>query len=223
MRMLATSTGFIKLLLLSASLALVGCMASDGVSQSGWVDRNVTYCVMDGVALNMDIYYPLGTNGPAPVAVYVHGSGWTSGDKARGEGVRDISELVARGYMVAAVNYRLAPRYKFPAQIEDVKCAIRFLRANAERYHLHPEKIGAWGGSAGGHLVALLGVTDATAGWDVGEYLAQSSRVQAVVDMFGPTDLTVLFEGANAHLLEQVFGTSDRTSEATRLARNSRT
>ncbi len=188
-------------------------------AQSGRVDRDVTYCVAEGTELKLDIYYPLRSQeGPAPVAVYVHGGGWTSGDKARGEGVRDISELVARGYMVAAVNYRLAPRYKFPAQIEDVKCAIRFLRANAQKYHLNPEKIGAWGGSAGGHLVALLGVTDATAGWDVGEYLEQSSRVQAVVDMFGPTDLTVLFEGANAHLLEQVFGTSDRTSEAIRRA-----
>jgi acetyl esterase/lipase len=176
-------------------------------------ERDVTYCTLDGVELKMDIYRPQGSAAPTPALLYVHGGGWTGGDKRSGEGIRDIPELLARGYLVAAVNYRLAPRYKFPAMIEDVKCAVRFLRANAERFSINPEKIGAWGGSAGGHLVALLGTADATAGWDVGQYLEQSSRVQAVVDMYGPTDLTVLFEGANPRLMEQVFGTSDRNSE----------
>jgi acetyl esterase/lipase len=176
-------------------------------------ERDVTYCTLDNVELKMDIYRPQGSTAPTPALLYVHGGGWTGGDKRSGEGIRDIPELLARGYLVAAVNYRLAPRYKFPAMIEDVKCAVRFLRANAERFSINPEKIGAWGGSAGGHLVALLGTADATAGWDVGQYLEQSSRVQAVVDMYGPTDLTVLFEGANPRLMEQVFGTSDRNSE----------
>jgi acetyl esterase/lipase len=176
-------------------------------------ERDVTYCTLDGVELKMDIYRPQRSAAPTPALLYVHGGGWTGGDKRSGEGIRDIPELLARGYLVAAVNYRLAPRYKFPAMIEDVKCAVRFLRANAERFSINPEKIGAWGGSAGGHLVDLLGTADATAGWDVGQYLEQSSRVQAVVDMYGPTDLTVLFEGANPRLMEQVFGTSDRNSE----------
>ncbi|HXF04639.1 MAG TPA: alpha/beta hydrolase fold domain-containing protein [Blastocatellia bacterium] len=192
--------------------------ASSSQTQAGRVDRDVTYCTVGDVALKMDIYYPAASRGPAPVAVYVHGGGWTTGDKARGEGVRDIPELVARGYLVAAVNYRLAPRYKFPAMIQDVKCAVRFLRANARRYNINPDRIGAWGGSAGGHLVALLGTADETAGWDVGQYLDYSSRIQAVVDMFGPTDLTAIFDGANPRLLEQVFGTTDRTSEAVRRA-----
>jgi len=176
-------------------------------------ERDVTYCTLDGVELKMDIYRPQRSAAPTPALLYVHGGGWTGGDKRSGEGIRDIPKLLARGYLVAAVNYRLAPRYKFPAMIEDVKCAVRFLRANAEQFSINPEKIGAWGGSAGGHLVALLGTADATAGWDVGQYLEQSSRVQAVVDMYGPTDLTVLFEGANPRLMEQVFGTSDRNSE----------
>ncbi len=176
-------------------------------------ERDVTYCTLDGVELKMDIYRPQRSAAPTPALLYVHGGGWTGGDKRSGEGIRDIPELLARGYLVAAVNYRLAPRYKFPAMIEDVKCVVRFLRANAERFSINPEKIGAWGGSAGGHLVDLLGTADATAGWDVGQYLEQSSRVQAVVDMYGPTDLTVLFEGANPRLMEQVFGTSDRNSE----------
>jgi acetyl esterase/lipase len=188
-------------------------------AQTGRVDRNVTYCVADNVELKMDVYYPLNQGGPAPVAVYVHGGGWTSGDKSSGAGVRDIPELIARGYVVAAINYRLAPQYKFPAQIQDCKCAIRFLRANADKYGIDPDKIGAWGGSAGGHLVSLLGLTDANAGFEgAGGYADQSSRVQAVVDMFGPTDLTVLFNGASPRTLEQVFGTTDRTSEAIKRA-----
>lgn len=181
-------------------------------------ERDVTYCIMDGVELKMDIYRPQGSTAPTPALLYVHGGGWTGGDKRSGAGTLDTAELVARGYLVAAVNYRLAPQYTFPAMIEDVKCAVRFLRANAEKYQINPDKIGAWGGSAGGHLVALLGTADETADWDVGPYLEQSSRVQAVVDMFGPTDLTVPFEGSNPRLMEQVFGTSDRNSETLKRA-----
>ena len=181
---------------------------------AGRIERDVTYGIADGVALKLDLYYPKSVASAVPIAVYVHGGGWTAGDKSGGAGLRDLQELVGRGYLVAAINYRLAPRYKFPAQIEDVKCAIRYLRANAVRYGADPERIGAWGGSAGGHLVALLGVTDSGAGFDgSGGYLDQSSRVQAVVDMFGPTDLTRLFSGANPRLLETVFGTTDRNAE----------
>ncbi|MBI3660081.1 alpha/beta hydrolase fold domain-containing protein [Candidatus Acetothermia bacterium] len=180
-------------------------------AQSGLIDRDVTYCTADNVALKMDIYHPTPTSN-APVAMYVHGGGWTSGDKRGGAGAIDIPELVARGYLVVSVNYRLAPQYKFPAMIEDVKCAIRFLRANAAKYNLNPNKMGAWGGSAGGHLVSLLGTTDASAGFEGnGGYADQSSRVQAVVDMFGPTDLPALFK--NPASAQQVFRTSDKNSE----------
>ncbi len=87
-----------------------------------------------------------------------------------------------QGYLVVSVNYRLAAyNIKFPAMIQDVKCAVRYLRAHAGEYNLDPQRIGALGASAGGHLVALLGTSDKSAGWDVGEYLDQSSRVQAVV------------------------------------------
>jgi len=185
----------------------------------GKVERDITYGVADGIALKMDIYYPKEASGAVPAVLYVHGGGWITGNKTAGAGVLEIPELVSRGYLVAAVNYRLAPRYKFPAQIEDVKCAVRFLRANAATYGIDPERIGAWGGSAGGHLVALLGVTDATAGLEGdGGYADQSSRVQAVVDMFGPSDLTTAFQGANPRLLERVFGTTDRYSETVKLA-----
>ncbi|MFC1990501.1 alpha/beta hydrolase fold domain-containing protein [Chloroflexota bacterium] len=95
------------------------------------MERDITYSTIDEVCLKMDIYYPLTAGRPVPAVVYIHGGGWYSGDKTTGAGQRDIPALTARGYLVAAIDYRLAPRYKFPAQIEDVKCAIRFLRANA--------------------------------------------------------------------------------------------
>ncbi len=185
----------------------------------GTVDRAVTYGTADGVALKMDVYYPEAAEGAVPAVLYVHGGGWTAGDKREGAGVAEIPELISRGYLVAAINYRLAPQYKFPAQIEDVKCAIRFLRANAATYGIDPDRIGAWGGSAGGHLVALLGVTNAAAGFEGnGGYADQSSRVQAVVDMFGPTDLSAIFQGAGTQLMEQVFGTANKNSNIVKRA-----
>ena len=164
--------------------------APDTLAGIGTVQQDVTYCTVDDVDLKMDLYIPDQRTHPTPVAIYVHGGGWKIGDKSLGQGTPDIPELLRRGYLVAAVNYRLAPQYPFPAQIEDVKCAIRALRAHAAMYDLDPNHIGVWGSSAGGHLVSLIGVADASAGWDVGEYLDQSSQVQAVVDLFGPTDLT---------------------------------
>jgi acetyl esterase/lipase len=105
------------------------------------------------------------------------------------------------------VDYRLAPQYQFPAQIEDVKCAVRYLKENATRYNLDPNRFGVIGESAGGHLVSLLGLTDERVGWDVGQYLDQSSRVQAVVDLFGPSDLTAPeYTRARAGTFTPVFG-----------------
>jgi acetyl esterase/lipase len=107
------------------------------------------------------------------------------------------------------LNYRLAPEYPFPAQLEDVKCAVRSFRANAEQYGIDPDRIGVWGPSAGGHLVNMLGVTDPAAGFERGEYLDQSSRVQAVVDLFGPADLTIDFSRTFVNLKASVFANYD--------------
>ncbi len=156
----------------------------------------------------MDLYYPANGAGPFAVTMYVHGGGWSSGDKAQGAGAIEIPELQRVGFLVVSVNYRLAPEHVFPAMIEDVKCAVRSLRAHASEYNLDPNRIGVWGGSAGGHLAALLGTADESAGFDVGEYLEYSSRVQAVVDMFGPADLTVPFPGGYESA-RPVFGNFD--------------
>ncbi len=177
---------------------------------------NVTYCIADSRPLLMDVYYPADGNGPLPVTVYVHGGYWSSGDKSKGAGYRFIDTLLKRGYLVVAINYRLAPQYQFPAQIEDAKCAIRHLRANAGRYGLDPRRIGVFGSSAGGHLAALLG----TSGTDTilegqGGYLEYSSRVQAVVDMFGPTTADFF---CIPNVIRSVFGTSDCQSEVMTIA-----
>lgn len=183
----------------------------------GTIERDVTYGNADGISLKMDIYYPKITKKPAPAVVYVHGGAWCNGDKGDLVWPEGIHELIARGYLVSAINYRLAPHYKFPAQIEDVKCAIRFLRTKASNYGLDSSRIGAWGSSAGGHLVALLGVTDRSVGFEGSSgWMNQSSQVQGVVDMWGPTDLTI-FKG-NSLLLEPVFGTADYQSEILRRA-----
>ncbi len=178
------------------------------------VQRDVVYSNHQGPNLLMDLYYPDSKSTSYPVVIYVHGGGWYSGDKSSDIGQDFIPELVRRGYLVAAINYRLAPRYEFPAQIEDLKCAVRFLRANAEIYGLDPSRIGVFGESAGGHLAALLGVTDNVNDFkNVGGYNDQSSQVQAVVDMFGPTDLTLNFERHKDMLMEHVFGTWDPQSD----------
>jgi acetyl esterase/lipase len=114
----------------------------------------------------------------------VHGGGWEGGSKDHAP----AEELVRRGYAVASVGYRLSQHARYPAQIEDCKAAVRWLRANAEKYRLDPERVGVWGASAGGHLAALLGTTGDLRDFDKGENLDQSSKVQCVIDWFGPTD-----------------------------------
>jgi acetyl esterase/lipase len=136
--------------------------------------------------LRLDIIRPA-TQGeaPLPLVVWVHGGAWLAGSKQGGP----AGSLAAQGYVVASVEYRLSGEAIFPAQIEDCKCAIRYLRAHAKKYGIDPDRIGVWGSSAGGHLVALLGTSggvkelEGKGGWQ-----DQSSRVQAVCDWFGPTD-----------------------------------
>lgn len=147
------------------------------------VDRDVAYVTNGHPRQKLDLYIP-DVDGPLPLVIWVHGGAFRMGDKAESA----PTELLDTGYAVASVNYRLSQHAIFPAQIEDVKAAVRWLRANAAGYGLDPDRFGAWGPSAGGHLVAMLGTTGHLDTFDVGENLDYSSRVQAVVDYFGPTD-----------------------------------
>lgn len=180
--------------LITASLAVSCHSEKDLVDMSGIKNQylDVAYANVSE-AQKMDLYIPEG-NSTFPAVVLVHGGGFASGDKAS-ENVY-AKKLVENGYVAATINYRLSGEAKFPANINDVKAAIRFLRANAVKYHIHPESIGIWGGSAGGNLSALAGTSG-----DVGEledlslgYAENSSRVQAVVDWSGPTDFIKMDE-----------------------------
>ena len=138
--------------------------------------EGIEYARVDGKPLLLDLRIPDGA-GPHPVIMYLHSGAWITGDRTGGPAIRQA----ARGYAVASIDYRLAPRYTWPAQLDDVKSAVRWIRANAASYGLDPDRVGVFGASAGGHLAAMLG-TSADA----------SSRVRAVVDFYGPTDFLKL-------------------------------
>jgi len=138
--------------------------------------------------LKLDYARP-GDPGTFPAILCVHGGGWSGGKRQDFQFLLKI--LAARGYVAATATYRLAPAHPFPAQIEDVKCAVRWMRARAKELGLDPARIGAVGASAGGHLVCLLGAADAADGLEgSGGWGDASSRVQVVVNIVGPTDLT---------------------------------
>ncbi|MFN4178891.1 MAG: alpha/beta hydrolase fold domain-containing protein [Armatimonadota bacterium] len=125
---------------------------------------------------------------PMPVIVWIHGGAWLGGSKD--SGIPQLIPFARRGYFGASISYRFSKEAKFPAQIEDCKCAVRFLRAKAKEFHIDPERIGVWGSSAGGHLAAMLGVTSDVKGLEgSGGWEGYSSRVSAVCDWFGPSDL----------------------------------
>jgi acetyl esterase/lipase len=134
----------------------------------------------------LDLYLPEKGAEPLPVIVWIHGGGWQGGSKDRCPAV----PFVLKGYAVASINYRLSQHEKFPAQIEDCRAAIRWLRAHAKEYNMDAEHFGVWGPSAGGHLVALLGTASGGKDWDTqGNHQGQSCKVQAVCDWFGPTEM----------------------------------
>ena len=138
-------------------------------------------------SLLLDIYLPETRIEPSPLLIYIHGGGWREFSKEICPG-----EIVAqRGWAIACINYRYSTEAIFPAQIHDAKGAVRWLRANAEQYNLDPERFGAWGASAGGHLSALLGTSEGVAALE-GDWgnLDYSSSVQAVSNWYGPTDFT---------------------------------
>jgi acetyl esterase/lipase len=179
--------------------------------------RDLEYARPGGTSLALDLYRPRGARGRLPVVVFIHGGGWREGDKAGGPS-QTTAVLAGYGYAVASINYRLSTQAPFPAQIQDCKAAVRWLRAHADQYGLDPDRIGAWGKSAGGHLAALLGLAGDKPEWEVGEHLDQPSTVRAVCDFFGPTDLTNLGGGPLARerieMLRQLVGGLLREKQA---------
>jgi acetyl esterase/lipase len=158
------------------------------------VHRDLAYTPDPHPRQHLDLYLPPG-DAPLPLIVWVHGGAFRAGSKD------DFvpAEYLALGYAIASVNYRLSQHALWPAQIVDCKAAVRWLRAHAGDYGLDPERFAAWGPSAGGHLVAMLGVTGHGSAYDQGEHLDILSSVSAVVDYFGPTD----FLQMDAHRLPE--------------------
>lgn len=155
------------------------------------LQANIPYVPHGHERQRLDLYLPevrTADAKPLPVIVWVHGGAWLGGSKNNCPAL----PYVRRGYAVASVGYRLSQHAQFPAQIEDCRAVVRWLRAHAGEHGLDPQRFGAWGASAGGHLVALLGTAGDVKEWDVGENAGESSRVQCVVDWFGPSDFLTI-------------------------------
>jgi acetyl esterase/lipase len=151
-------------------------------------EKDIEYSNPDNQHLQVDMARPDG-EGPFPAVVCIHGGGFRAGDRQSYDGL--IKKLAKNGYVAITVTYRLAPKYQFPAAIYDVKAAVRWLRANAAKYHVDPDRIGVTGGSAGGHLAQFLGVTSGVKEFEGdGGNADQSSRVACVVNFYGPSDFT---------------------------------
>lgn len=200
---------------------------TERVLQGVAVHRDVAYVTNGHERQKLDLYIPStpSSAAPLPLLIWIHGGAFRMGSK---EGVPfDPPPLayLAQGYAVASLNYRLSQHAIFPAQIEDCKAAVRWLRAHASQFNLNPDKFGAWGPSAGGHLVTMVGVTDHVSAFEVGEYLDVSSRLQCVVDYYGPTDFLqmdaqrlpdgMIHDGADSPESELVGGAIQQNKAAT--------
>lgn len=179
---------------------------------------DITYAKVGDTELKLDLARPAEGDGPFPAVVAIHGGGWRAGNKSNMRPF--LLELAKRGYVAISPQYRFAPQDRFPAQVHDVKASVRWLRSHASEYKVNPDKLGAMGVSAGGHLALMLGVTGPDDGLegDVPKD-APSSRVQAVVNIVGPSDLLAkdLPEVSKGILKEFLGGTvEEKQAEATK-------
>ncbi len=168
-------------------LAPAVCVA-DPVPAGVLFEGNVQYASVGSENLAVDLARPEGP-GPFPAIVCIHGGGFRAGTRQGYDKL--IQKLAQHGYVAITVTYRLAPSYPFPAAVYDCKAAVRWLRANADEYHVDPARIGVTGGSAGGHLAQFLGNTNGVKEFEGDEgHLDQSSSVAVVVNFYGPSDFT---------------------------------
>ena len=174
--------------------------------EQGTVEENVLYASVNGSGLRLDVYEPASRGtGSRPAVLLIHGGGWTSLDKGT---MRGMGEFLARsGFVAFSADYRLyqGTENRWPAQLDDVQRAVRWVRVNASKYGVNPERIGAFGHSAGGQLAALLGMEETRDNSDpaLAKY---SSKVQAVVDVSGPTDFTTDGDSEGAAFLTGFLG-----------------
>ena len=169
-----------------------------------------------GEKLRLDLARPEKMERAAPCILVIHGGAWTAGDKRQHTDL--IYKLAQQGYVAATVQYRFCPKHRFPAQVEDVKCAVRYLRAHAEEHKINPALLGAVGFSAGAHLSMMLGTMGKDDGLEgMGGHADQSSQVQCVVAFFGPTDLTRTdYPATSVFLISQFMGSSPEEDKGER-------
>jgi acetyl esterase/lipase len=190
--MIRTVTCLVLMAHAAPALAQKGPKLPEGTAEH----RNLSYGTAHKERNALDLFVPKSEK-PVPLIVWVHGGAWAAGSK---DGGNPAMKFLEQGYAVAAINYRLSQHAVYPAQIQDCKEAIRFLRAGAKKYNLNPDKFGAWGSSAGGHLVALLGTSAGAKDLLLADSPNKdvSDSVQCVIDFFGPTDLLKMGAQAGA-------------------------
>lgn len=196
------------MVLISGTFLVVAAEPPDSVV----FDRDVTYGTVNGVELKLNIARPKDGTGKRPCVMVIHGGGWAAGDRKAHDEM--TWQFASKGYVSATIGYRFAPKDPFPAQVQDVKAAARFLRANAAKYGIDATRVGAVGFSAGAHLSMMLGSMDQEDGLDdSGGSEGQSSKVQAVVSYFGPTDFMVEFPPASKEIVRKFLGESDEAKK----------
>ena len=169
--------------------------------------KDIKYASTPQKELFLDLYMSEKIQNP-PLLVWVHGGAWSAGSKEN-----PPMELLAYGFAMASIEYRLSGEAPFPAQIHDIKAAIRFLRGNAKKYGFDENKIILWGSSAGGHLAALAGVSDGNEALEgnLGAYTKVSSKVRVILDYFGASNLTTILKQSTP------YGLNMRTPALTKL------
>lgn len=196
------------LLAFAANSARAQQPAAPPLPTAGPVYSDIAYEAVGGKTLLLDVYEPAGMNaGPRPAVILIHGGGWTGFDRST---MRTLAEFLAlAGFVAVPVDYRLFhdSSTRWPAQLDDVQRAVRWVRANSAKYNVDPNHVGAYGHSAGAQLALLLGMVDTRDNSDAA--LAKySSKVEAVVDAAGPTDFTSVQGGDGAEFFTAFFGAS---------------
>lgn len=171
--------------------------------------KDIVYKTLDSTELKLDIYHAKSMSSSAPLLVFIHGGYWRKGDKQ--DYMPYLIPFAQKGYVTATVQYRFTDKATFPAQLLDIKSAIRWLKNNAEIYHIDSDKVALIGGSAGGHLALMSAYTNDITMYNEEEENKTSSRVQAIVDLYGPTDLTTDYTSTEPSVV-QLIGKSYRES-----------
>ena len=176
-------------------------------------DATITFAERPEQPVEMDLFYPRHVSGMRPAVLFVHGGGWSSG--GRHQFHWHAGQLAQMGYFAASVGYRLSGTAPYPAAVDDVQEAVRFLRAHSHEYAIDGNRIAAFGSSAGGHLVAVLGACETRATGDDVAHADISSRVNAVIDVHGAHNLPVLADHRLGGTVEKFMGVPFAEAEDT--------